>query len=122
MLERLPRFGGIAMDATGNGETLAENTAEKFGEHMVHQIKLSRAWYGLWTPKLVTAFEEDMIDLPIDADLKNDCSAIEEVDGIYMVSKYVPRILKTRVVPSWRWCSCNDSWMVYRKPTLIKFN
>ncbi|ENX02667.1 hypothetical protein F900_01113 [Acinetobacter modestus] len=87
MLERLPRFGGIAMDATGNGETLAENTAEKFGEHMVHQIKLSRAWYGLWTPKLVTAFEEDMIDLPIDADLKNDCSAIEEVDGIYMVSK-----------------------------------
>ncbi len=87
MLERLPRFGGIAMDATGNGETLAENTAEKFGEHMVHQIKLSRAWYGLWTPKLVTAFEEDMIDLPIDADLKNDCSAIEVVDGIYMVSK-----------------------------------
>ncbi|MDU2409705.1 MAG: hypothetical protein E7D55_16280, partial [Acinetobacter junii] len=87
MLDRLPRFGGIAMDATGNGETLAENTAEKYGEHMVHQIKLSRAWYGLWTPKLVTAFEEDMIDLPIDADLKNDCSAIEEVDGIYMVSK-----------------------------------
>jgi phage FluMu gp28-like protein len=60
---------------------------QKYGEHMVHQIKLSRAWYGLWTPKLVTAFEEDMIDLPIDADLKNDCSAIEEVDGIYMVSK-----------------------------------
>ena len=28
-----------------------------------------------------------MIDLPRDADLKNDCSAIEEVDGIYMVSK-----------------------------------
>ncbi|ELX8353272.1 TPA: hypothetical protein OUE79_000787 [Acinetobacter baumannii] len=87
MLDRLPRFGGIAMDATGNGETIAENTAEKYGAHMVHQIKLSRAWYGLWTPKLVTAFEEDMVDLPIDADLKNDCSAIEEVDGIYMVSK-----------------------------------
>lgn len=87
VLDRLPRFGGIAMDATGNGETIAENTAEKYGEHMVHQIKLSRAWYGLWTPKLVTAFEEDMVDLPIDADLKNDCSAIEEVDGIYMVSK-----------------------------------
>lgn len=94
MLERLPRFGGIAMDATGNGETLAENTAEKFGEHMVHQIKLSRAWYGLWTPKLVTAFEEDMIDLPIDADLKNDCSAIEEVDGIYMVSKVRAKDIK----------------------------
>jgi len=87
MLDRLPRFGGIAMDATGSGETLAEDTAEKYGEHMVHQIKLSRAWYGLWTPKLVTAFEEDMIDLPRDENLKNDCSAIEEVDGIHMVTK-----------------------------------
>ncbi len=94
MLERLPRFGGIAMDATGNGETIAENTAEKFGEHMVHQIKLSRNWYGLWTPKLVTAFEEDMIDLPRDDNLKNDCSAIEEVDGIHMVSKARAKDLK----------------------------
>lgn len=94
MLERLPRFGGIAMDATGNGETIAENTAEKFGEHIVHQIKLSRNWYGLWTPKLVTAFEEDMIDLPRDDNLKNDCSAIEEVDGIHMVSKARAKDLK----------------------------
>lgn len=94
MLERLPRFGGIAMDATGNGETIAENTAERFGEHMVHQIKLSRNWYGLWTPKLVTAFEEDMIDLPRDDNLKNDCSAIEEVDGIHMVSKARAKDLK----------------------------
>ncbi|WP_336142435.1 hypothetical protein [Acinetobacter sp. 102] len=94
MLERLPRFGGIAMDATGTGETLAEDTAEKFGEHMVHQIKLNRNWYGLWTPKLVTAFEEDMIDLPRDDNLKNDCSAIEEVDGIHMVSKARKKDLK----------------------------
>ena len=94
MLDRLPRFGGIAMDATGNGETISENTAERYGEHMVHQIKLSRNWYGLWTPKLVTAFEEDMIDLPQDADLKNDCSAIEEVDGIYMVTKARTKDLK----------------------------
>lgn len=52
------------MDATGTGETLAEYTAEKYGEHMVHEIKLNRNWYGLWTPKLVSAFEDDMIDLP----------------------------------------------------------
>ncbi|SPL69464.1 hypothetical protein KPC_0642 [Acinetobacter stercoris] len=77
MLDRLPRFGDIAMDATGSGKTLTEDTAEKYCEHMVHQIKLRSAWYGLWTPKLVTVFENDMIDLPMDADLKNDCSAIE---------------------------------------------
>lgn len=96
MPDRLPRFGGIAMDATGSGETIAENTAERYGEHMVHQIKLSRAWYGLWTPKLVTAFEEDMIDLPRDENLKNDCSAIEEVDGIHMVTKARTALSKWR--------------------------
>ncbi|MCF4540906.1 hypothetical protein L1Y44_04270 [Acinetobacter baumannii] len=94
MLDRLPRFGGIAMDATGTGETLAEYTAEKYGEHMVHQIKLNRNWYGLWTPKLVTAFEDDMIDLPRDDNLKNDCAAIEEVDGIHMVTKARTKDLK----------------------------
>lgn len=55
MLDRLPRFGDIGMDATGSGETLAEDTAEKYGGHMAHQIKLNRAGYELWTPKLVTA-------------------------------------------------------------------
>lgn len=94
MLDHLPRFGGIAMDATGTGETLAEYTAEKYGEHMVHEIKLNRNWYGLWTPKLVSAFEDDMIDLPRDDNLKNDCTAIEEVDGIHMVSKARTKDLK----------------------------
>ena len=46
------RCGG-AMDATGSGETLAEYTADKFGHDHVHQIKLHRAWYGTWMPKLI---------------------------------------------------------------------
>ncbi|WHP04754.1 hypothetical protein QLH32_11890 [Acinetobacter corruptisaponis] len=94
MLDRLPRFGGIAMDATGTGETLAEYTADKYGGHMVHQIKLNRNWYGLWTPKLLGAFEDGMIDLPRDANLKNDFTAIEEVDGIHMVKKAREKDLK----------------------------
>lgn len=94
MLDRLPRFGGIAMDATGTGETLAEYTADRYGEHMVHQIKLNQKWYGLWTPKLIGAFEDNMIDLPRDENLKNDCSAIEEVDGIHMVVKARKKDLK----------------------------
>lgn len=64
------------------------------GEHMVHQIELNRSWYGLWTPKLVTAFEDDMIDFPRDDNLKNDCAAIEEVDGIHMVTKARTKDLK----------------------------
>lgn len=87
MIEGLPNFAGIAMDATGTGETLAEYTADKYGESLVHQIKLNRNWYGFWTPLLVDAFGSNMIDLPADQDLKNDFSAIEDVDGIKMISK-----------------------------------
>lgn len=46
-IERLPNRCGGAMDATGSGETLAEETADRFGHTHVHQVKLSRSWYAL---------------------------------------------------------------------------
>jgi phage FluMu gp28-like protein len=86
-IERLPRRCGGAMDATGSGEPLAEETADKFGHGHVHQVKLNRAWYGTWMPKLVQGFEDGMIDIPADPNFAQDLRAIEEVDGIAMVAK-----------------------------------
>lgn len=86
-IERLPRRCGGAMDATGSGEALAEETADKFGHGHVHQVKITRAWYGTWMPKLVQGFADGMIDIPADPSLAQDLRAIEEVDGIAMVSK-----------------------------------
>lgn len=86
-IERLPRRCGGAMDATGSGEPLAEETADKFGHGHVHQVKLNRAWYGTWMPKLVQGFEDGMIDIPADPNIAQDLRAIEEVDGIAMVTK-----------------------------------
>ena len=86
-IERLPRRCGGAMDATGSGEPLAEETADKFGHSHVHQVKLNRAWYGTWMPKLVQGFEDGMIDIPADPNIAQDLRAIEEVDGIPMVAK-----------------------------------
>lgn len=86
-IERLPRRCGGAMDATGSGEALAEETADKFGHSHVHQIKLNRAWYGTWMPKLVQGFEDGMIEIPADPNYAQDLRAIEEVDGIAMVAK-----------------------------------
>lgn len=85
VLDMLPRFCGIGMDATGSGETLAEYTADKYGSGYVHQIKLSRQWYGLWMPKMIGLFEDGIIDLPRDLDWENDLRTIEDVDGIPMV-------------------------------------
>ncbi len=86
-IERLPRRCGGAMDATGSGETLSEETADKFGHTHVHQIKLNRAWYGTWMPKLVQGFADGLIDIPADPNYAQDLRSIEEVDGIAMVVK-----------------------------------
>lgn len=86
LIDGLPNFRGGGMDATGPGQTLAEYTGDKYGTK-IHQITLNRQWYGLWMPKLVQAFEDRVIDLPADANWANDIQAIEEVDGIAMVTK-----------------------------------
>ena len=86
-IRRLPRRCGGAMDAGGNGEALAEETADEFGHTHVHQVKFSRAWYGTWMPKLVQGFEDGMLDIPADPNFAQDLRAIEEVDGIPMVAK-----------------------------------
>lgn len=94
VLGKLPRFGGAALDASGNGETLAEDTADEFGHDRIQQVKLSRAWYGAWMPKFVGLFEDGTITLPKDDSLQQDVRAIELVDGIPMVVKARQQDLK----------------------------
>ena len=93
LIEGLPRFSGGGMDATGPGMTLAEYTGDKFGES-IHQVALSRSWYSMWMPKLVQAFEDHTIDLPKDASIADDLRAVEEVDGVPMVSPIERKDLK----------------------------
>ena len=87
VLRHLPHFVGAALDASGNGETLAEDTADEFGRNRIHQVKLSRAWYGAWMPKFTQLFEDGMITLPRDDSIQQDIRAIELVDGIPMIVK-----------------------------------
>lgn len=84
ILDLVPRWT-IGMDATGSGETIAEYTADRYGMDHVAQIKLNRAWYGTWMPKMIQAFEDGVIDLPKDDNTMQDLRDIEEVDGIPQV-------------------------------------
>ncbi len=94
ILRRLPRFVGAALDATGSGETLAEDTADEFGHNRIHQVKITRAWYGAWMPKFVQLFEDATLTLPQDDSLHQDIRAIETVDGIPMIVKARQQDLK----------------------------
>jgi phage FluMu gp28-like protein len=86
LIEHLPNRCGGAMDATGSGQTLAEYTADKFGRPHIAEVVINRAWYGAWMPKLIGAFEDDVIDLPRDEGISDDLRAVEDVDGVQMIS------------------------------------
>lgn len=93
-LNGLPRFIGAALDASGNGETLAEDTADHFGRNRIHQVKITRAWYGAWMPKFIQLFEDATLTLPKDDTLHQDLRAIETLDGIPMIIKARTQDLK----------------------------
>jgi phage FluMu gp28-like protein len=82
IIEKLPRFHKGAMDAGGNGATLAEYTADKFGHEIIEQIMLTNAWYRDNMGDFVDAFTDDTIDLPISDNVLNDIRALERIDGI----------------------------------------
>jgi phage FluMu gp28-like protein len=98
LLEALDRWT-FAGDASGPGQTLMEYTADKFGRAEldketgryrggpVHEVVLSRGWYGEWMRKYIDLFEDGFITMPRDASLEDDHRAVEFVDGIPMVPK-----------------------------------
>src|SRR3546814_5412612 len=44
--KRLPRWGAGKLDATGNGDYLAEAAAQEFGGERIERVKLSQGWYA----------------------------------------------------------------------------
>lgn len=89
----------FAGDASGPGQTLMEYTGDKYGRPEldattgnyaggpVHEITLSRKWYGEWMGKYISLFEDGFLTLPRDASLEDDHRAVEYVDGIPMVPR-----------------------------------
>ena len=85
LIPKLPRFCGGAMDATGPGQNLAELTWEQF--KAVEQVMLSRQWYRDNMTGFVQDFEDDMFDIPRDAEHESDLRDLERIDGIIMLPK-----------------------------------
>jgi len=86
IIKRLPRWQAGAMDATGNGETLAEYTADEFGSR-VEPIKLNDAFYGANMPVFKSAIEDGLVKFPRHADIRRDMRSISVVKGIPKLNK-----------------------------------
>ena len=87
MIRRLPRFRCGGMDATGNGQTLAEYTADEFGHNIIEQVTLNDAWYRDNMGAFEDAWQDRMLDVPRDADVLNDVRTLERIDGVIKLPK-----------------------------------
>ncbi|WP_420553987.1 hypothetical protein [Neptuniibacter marinus] len=85
--DRLPRRGGMAFDATGNGGYLAEQAALKYGAGMVDQVHLSASWYHEWMPKLKGELEAFNIEVARHQTTLDDLLAIKVENGVPLIDK-----------------------------------
>ena len=87
VIDRLPRFTGAAFDATGNGGSLAEKAADRYGTEMIDQVMLNQAWYREWMPKLKAKFEDNDIEIPKSLDVVADLRKIQVNRGVPQIEK-----------------------------------
>lgn len=89
IIDRLPRFMAGAFDARGNGQQLAEETAQRYGAGRIFQIMMGPTWYLDAFPKYKAGLEDGMMDLPRDADVLAD-------HRIAVIQNGIPQIPKER--------------------------
>ncbi len=85
LADHLPRFTGAKLDATGNGEYLAEVTVQRYGAERVEGVKPSQAWYLTNMAPMKAAFEDRTISIPANVDVVDDLRQIKLIRGIPMV-------------------------------------
>lgn len=82
LADRLPLLSGMALDARGNGQFLAEVAMQRYGAGRVNQVMLTQDWYLENMPPYKAALEDRRIILPLDTDTLNDHRAIRMVQGV----------------------------------------
>lgn len=87
--ERLPRFIGGKIDATGNGGYLGEVAVQRFGPSLIEAVKLTEAWYATWMPKMKSGLEDRTLLYPANDNLVSDLRQVRLIRGIPRVPQGV---------------------------------
>ena len=85
ILDALPRFSGISLDARGNGSALAEAARQEYSPELVREVMISETWYRETMPKLKARFEDRTILLPKKAEILSDFRLLRVVKGVARV-------------------------------------
>lgn len=82
LIDNLPRFVGGALDSRGLGMQMGEETAQRYGQSRILMVQATLPWYLENLPPYRAAFEEDLIELPMDADVLADHRVPRVIKGI----------------------------------------
>lgn len=82
ILDGLPRFSGVSLDARGNGSALAEAARQHYGPGLVREVMISEAWYRDTMPLLKAGIEDKTLILPKDAGILSDFRSLRVVKGV----------------------------------------
>lgn len=82
--DRLPRLSGLALDARGNGQALAEHARQRYGVERVAEVMLSQPWYREHSPRLKTNLEDRTFTIPKNSNILDDFRAMKIKKGIAM--------------------------------------
>lgn len=82
LIDHLPRFVGAALDSRGLGMQMAEQTAQKYGPTRILMVQATQGWYLEHLAPYKAAFEDRLIELPMDADVLTDHRVPRVIKGI----------------------------------------
>ena len=85
ILDALPRFSGVSLDARGNGSALAEAARQQYGPEQVREVMISESWYRETMPLLKAGIEDKTLILPKDAGILSDFRCLRVVKGVARV-------------------------------------
>lgn len=85
ILDALPRFSGVSLDARGNGSALAEAARQEYGLGLVREVMISESWYRETMPLLKAGIEDKTLILPKNADILSDFRSLRVVKGVARV-------------------------------------
>ena len=85
ILDALPRFSGVSLDARGNGSALAEAARQQYGPEQVREVMISESWYRETMPLLKAGIEDKTLILPKDAGILSDFRSLRVVKGVARV-------------------------------------
>ncbi len=87
IIDRLPRFSGAAFDARGNGQQIAEETADRYGSNLIHEIMATDKYYLEAFTKYKAGLEDRKITLPNDADILADHRVAQRINNVPKIPK-----------------------------------